>query len=224
MKEAVFFDLDMTLVNLATERAFGLYMRNKINQPWLVKIKKLIVIILGYLKYDLHLINDYAILKKSIIRTVMANEDADYYKKCSRDFLNDVIIKNIHKILFDLVNEHKKAGREIYIISAAVDLVVKEIADYFQVTGCFSTELEIKEGKYTGEVVGPVYYGEMRGEIIKDIAKKNNIDLSKSYAYGDYIDDRYMFDLVGHPVVVNPDKKLLKIAKNNDWEIVQFKL
>jgi phosphoserine phosphatase len=31
--------------------------------------------------------------------------------------------------------------------------------------------------------------------------------------------DRYMLETVGNPVAVNPDKKLLRYAKNNKWNV-----
>ena len=48
------------------------------------------------------------------------------------------------------------------------------------------------------------------------------IDLAASYAYSDSVTDLPMMELVGHPVAVNPDRPLLRIANEREWEVVRF--
>ena len=45
------------------------------------------------------------------------------------------------------------------------------------------------------------------------------IDLAASYAYSDSYTDVPMLEAVGHPVVVNPDRVLARLARERDWEI-----
>jgi hypothetical protein len=54
------------------------------------------------------------------------------------------------------------------------------------------------------------------------MAVTEGIDLARSYAYSDSITDLPMLELVGHPVAVNPDRPLLRIARERDWEVVRF--
>jgi hypothetical protein len=49
------------------------------------------------------------------------------------------------------------------------------------------------------------------------------IDLARSYAYSDSITDQPMLELVGYPVVVNPDRDLQRIAREREWEVREFK-
>ena len=46
--------------------------------------------------------------------------------------------------------------------------------------------------------------------------KKYNIDLEKSYAYGDTTGDLTMFKNVGHAIAINPAKKLLEKIKEDE--------
>ena len=43
-----------------------------------------------------------------------------------------------------------------------------------------------------------------------------------SYAYSDSITDEPMLRVVGHPVAVNPDRELAKLAQAEGWEIRNF--
>jgi phosphoserine phosphatase len=44
------------------------------------------------------------------------------------------------------------------------------------------------------------------------------VDLQKSYAYADSYADREILECVGHPVAVNPDRRLRKVAQSRGWE------
>ena len=54
-------------------------------------------------------------------------------------------------------------------------------------------------------------------ELVKEFEEKYNIDLSKSYAYGDTSGDITMFKSVGIPYAINPTKELLdKVMKDEE--------
>lgn len=65
---------------------------------------------------------------------------------------------------------------------------------------------------------------ENKAQKIMEIASSKDIELKKSFAYGDYVEDYYMLNIVGNPVAVNPDKKLKKIAIERDWNIKYFSI
>ena len=54
------------------------------------------------------------------------------------------------------------------------------------------------------------------------VAERDGIDLARSYGYSDSATDKPMLEAVGHPVVVNPDRELLRAAKANGWEVRRF--
>ena len=61
-----------------------------------------------------------------------------------------------------------------------------------------------------------------RSEAITDLAKWENFDLAQCYAYSDSASDLPMLEAVAHPVAVNPDAKLERLARHNGWPIVVF--
>src|SRR5260370_38002602 len=54
------------------------------------------------------------------------------------------------------------------------------------------------------------------------MAREHDIDLEASYAYSDSVTDEPMLRVVGHPVAVNPDRDLARLARAEDWEVRNF--
>jgi hypothetical protein len=54
------------------------------------------------------------------------------------------------------------------------------------------------------------------------MAVREGIDLANSYAYSDSITDLPMLELVGHPVAVNPDSELLRVARQEGWRVMHI--
>ena len=62
--------------------------------------------------------------------------------------------------------------------------------------------------KYNGEIV-PMWDGESKQKAIEELKNIYDIDLDKSYAYGDTSGDYTMFKAVGNPFAMNPTKELI---------------
>ncbi len=78
-----------------------------------------------------------------------------------------------------------------------------------------------EHGRYSGEV--DFYsYGPTKVVAMEEAAERDGIDLAASYAYSDSITDEPMLSAVGHPVVVNPDRALARVAAARDWEVRVF--
>ena len=74
---------------------------------------------------------------------------------------------------------------------------------------------------YTGEV--ELYaQGPGKAEAIERLAANRDIDLDGSWASSDSATDLPMLDAVGHPVAVNPDRELRRIAEVQGWLIREF--
>jgi HAD superfamily hydrolase (TIGR01490 family) len=121
-----------------------------------------------------------------------------------------------------LLDRHRHAGRATYIVSASPVELVEPLAKALGMTAGIGTVSEIADGVYTGELAGPFCYGPGKVEAIKDLANWENFDLGQCYAYSDSASDLPMLEAVGHPVAVNPDAKLERIARHNGWPIVVF--
>ena len=89
-------------------------------------------------------------------------------------------------------------------------------------TDGIGTVSEVADGRYTGALSGPFCYGDGKVEAITALAQWEGFDLQQCYAYSDSISDVPMLEAVGHPVAVNPDAKLERIARRHNWPVVIF--
>jgi phosphoserine phosphatase len=84
------------------------------------------------------------------------------------------------------------------------------------------TQVELKNGRYTGRIVPPVITGADKDRYAREFfsARSIDIDWEASYAYADSITDTDLLNMVGHPVAVHPDAKLYEMARSRNWEMI----
>ena len=117
---------------------------------------------------------------------------------------------------------HQDAGRPSYIVTAASRDLAELLARVLVLDGGVGTPYEVRDGRYTGRLEGPFTYRDGKAEALREVAAAEGIDLAGSYAYSDSESDLPMLRAVGHPVAVNPDSELERIARAEGWEIMRF--
>ncbi|MDH3539351.1 MAG: HAD-IB family hydrolase [Acidimicrobiia bacterium] len=117
---------------------------------------------------------------------------------------------------------HREAGRATYMVTASPIEIVQPLAEELEMTGAIATVAEVVNGVYTGRLSEPFCYGPGKATAIAKLAAEHGYDLALSYGYSDSVSDLPMLELVGHPVAVNPDRELERIARARGWPIVEF--
>ena len=118
----------------------------------------------------------------------------------------------------DLVERHRRRGEPVYIVSATLQEIVQAIADDLGFDGALGTVCEVADGVYTGKAIRALH-AEAKADCIRTL----DHDLAASTAYSDSHTDLPFLEAVGHPVVVNPDRALRKIAAARAWPILEFR-
>jgi HAD superfamily hydrolase (TIGR01490 family) len=117
---------------------------------------------------------------------------------------------------------HQDAGVPVYILTAASQEMADLLAHVLAFDGGLGSRSEIVDGRYTGRPAGPFNYREGKVISMRELAEREGIDLCCSFAYSDSESDLPMLRAVGHPVVVNPDAELRRIATDAGWEILHL--
>src|SRR2546428_6441654 len=102
---------------------------------------------------------------------------------------------------------HQDAGRPVYIVTAASQELAEMLAHVVGFDGGIGFRSEVRDGHYTGRAAGPFTYRSGKAEAVRQIAERDGIDLSESYAYSDSESDLPMLRLVGSPVAADPDRE-----------------
>ena len=117
------------------------------------------------------------------------------------------------------LDEHREQGHRIVLVSGSLEPVLKPLADALGTDALIATEPEVDGSYLTGRLVHGPLNGDRKAVAMRHLSDSLGIDLEHSYAYGDSYADKEFLESVGHPVAVNPDRRLKKIAKSRGWPI-----
>jgi HAD superfamily hydrolase (TIGR01490 family) len=133
------------------------------------------------------------------------------------------ILLNVYPDIFLRILDYERAGVPTYLCSASPIEVVGAVARALAMSGgALATVAEVDgDGCYTGRLLGPFCYGSGKVVAMQTEAALKGIDLDESFAYSDSISDLPMLEAVGHPVTVNPDGELRRIALDRRWDVVR---
>jgi HAD superfamily hydrolase (TIGR01490 family) len=122
-----------------------------------------------------------------------------------------------------LAQMHLDAGQRVWLVTATPVELADIIARRLGLTGALGTVAEIRDGVYTGHLVGEPLHGEAKAEAVRALAEREGLDLARCAAYSDSVNDLPMLSLVGRAVAVNPDSALRMEARSRGWEIRDFR-
>jgi len=122
-----------------------------------------------------------------------------------------------------LVVAHQEMGHTVAIITSATRYQAEPVAAELGIDHLLYTELGVENGILTGKVVRPTCYGEGKAIAGRSLAAKYDLDLEQTYFYSDSHEDLPLFELVGRPRPLNPNRKLAQIAKERQWPVRRFR-
>jgi len=132
------------------------------------------------------------------------------------------VLPRVYPQMLEVAWAHQDAGRPAYIVTAASHELASMLAHVLSFDGGIGARSEVVDGRYTGRPDGPFTYREGKAAAIRQLAVERGIDLSESYAYSDSESDLPMLRAVGHPVAVNPDSHLARVAREEHWRVMRF--
>jgi HAD superfamily hydrolase (TIGR01490 family) len=132
------------------------------------------------------------------------------------------VLPRLYPQVLEIAYRHQDAGRPVFICTAASQEMAELLAIVLTFDGGVGSRSEIRDGVYTGRPGGPFTYREGKAEAIRQRAEREGFDLAESWAYSDSESDLPMLRLVGHPVVVNPDGPLARVAREENWDVLRF--
>jgi putative phosphoserine phosphatase/1-acylglycerol-3-phosphate O-acyltransferase len=121
-----------------------------------------------------------------------------------------------------LVQAHRRKSHTIAIVSSATRYQIDPLARDFGIEHVLCTELEVKNGKFTGRVIEPTCYGEGKARAAREFGAPRGLDFKESYFYTDSDEDLPLLEIVGRPRPTNPSNRLAEIAAKRGWPVNRF--
>jgi HAD superfamily hydrolase (TIGR01490 family) len=137
------------------------------------------------------------------------------------DAMEPVLRPLVYAEPLQLVQQHRERGECVYIVSATLQEIVEHIADDLGFDGAIGSTCEIVDGAYTGKSLRAAH-GTGKAEALRELAAAKGFDLGECTAYSDSHTDLPFLEAVGHPVAVNPDGALRRIARDRGWPVLEF--
>ncbi|HWL38106.1 MAG TPA: HAD-IB family hydrolase [Frankiaceae bacterium] len=122
-----------------------------------------------------------------------------------------------------LAQLHLDEGQRVWLVTATPVELATIISRRLGLTGALGTVSEVRDGRYTGRLVGEPLHGPAKAEAVRALAEREGLDLARCTAYSDSANDIPMLSVVGHAVAVNPDGELRDVARERGWEVRDFR-
>jgi HAD superfamily hydrolase (TIGR01490 family) len=217
--EAAFFDLDKTLMAGSSGMEFARVARRR----GLISRRQIMWWARDHLRYRVKGATDEQtneVLR--VARETLANVDAREIERMWPEVLAGILPRVYPEMLAE-IHRHQDEGRKTFIVSAAGAEMVAALAAVLGMEGGVGTRYTVNEhGVYTGELAGTFVYGPGKVEAMEALADEHGLDLTSSWAYSDSTSDLPMLGAVGNAVVVNPDPPLVRVARENGWQVMRF--
>ncbi|CAN5516473.1 MAG: HAD family hydrolase [Acidimicrobiia bacterium] len=219
MQQAAFFDLDKTVIAKSSTLAFGkpFYKAGFVGRRTLAKFgfAQVFYVLFGADEGQLERVRD------QMLRLTEGWHRAEI-EQLVEETLQDVADPLVYAEALTLIDEHKREGRRVFLVSASPEQIVRPIGRHIGVTEIIATRIKTDSAGFFLPELEFYAMGSGKADAIRALAERQNLDLEGSYAYSDSTTDLPMMEVVGHPVAVNPEKELRRIAEEREWPILEF--
>lgn len=195
------FDVDFTLTGKETLIAFYTYLTKK-NPALLLHLPKAL---LSGVLFKLGVQKEKA--TKEMFLTFLENASKEELELHVEGFLKDSLENFLYEDGRRKVQELKEKGYTIVLTSASPEFYILKLKDMFDADYVMGTRFEVKNGCFTGKMVGENNKGIEKVRRLYEVIPKHQIEWEESYMFSDSMSDDPLLKLVGKPYLINYKKK-----------------
>ncbi|MWJ27684.1 HAD-IB family hydrolase [Halomonas sp. ZH2S] len=123
----------------------------------------------------------------------------------------------------ELLARHRTRGDVLLIITATNRFITGPIAERLGVDHLIAVEPEVHEGCYTGGITGIPSYQEGKVKRLEQWLEDQDITLEDAWFYSDSHNDLPLLEKIEHPIAVDPDPILRRVAEERQWRIMSLR-
>lgn len=213
LRGAAFFDLDRTLLRGASGevfsdamRAAGLVSRSIPGEKFLYSL--------------------FNTVGETLPSMALARQAVGFAKGRSRttvlaaaETVADRLVAMVQPFAQSVFDMHREAGRPVVLATTTPYDLVKPFADRLGLDDVIATRYGVRDDgdTYDGTLDGPFVWSAGKLEAVRAWAAEHGVDLAASWFYSDSVYDTPLMSVVGNPVVVNPDPRMVVMAAARRW-------
>lgn len=212
--QLVLFDMDRTLLRGNSGSMFMEFRRRR------GEVSRLHMLRVGFwlLRYSMGML-DASKVSKMALSEYAGTEESALRLLCEQWILEEVV-PQISPRARETVEEHQQCGDVVAIATSSTVYGTLPLAQALGIEHVICSELEVQNGKFTGEVTLPICYGVGKRDRAERFAKSRGFSLAEATFYSDSITDLPLLEAVRRPVAVNPDTRLRRVARQRGWKTV----
>jgi len=215
---AAFFDFDHTLIDANSGMMYARFERRagRVTRLQLARVAFWMVL------YKLSIIDMDKVYRFALSR--YQGESAADLDSRTQTWFHEEIAQRIQPGALEALAYHRAQGHPLVIITSSSIYLARCAAEHYQLDeGIGNSFVLDEEGKFAGDFVAPLCYREGKIAWAKQWAEPRGIDLKDCYFYSDSLSDVPLLEAVGNPRVVNPDFRLRRYARKQQWTILDWR-
>jgi fatty acyl-CoA reductase len=218
-KGVAFYDLDGTLVDLNLVHA-ALFLLANLGE-WRGRLNYLLGFAARLPKLYLAEQNDRRLLN-AVLFEAFKGVSRDRLEILGEEYCERVLLPRLYPQARTLIEANRAFGLEAVLVSGSPDFIIAPLAARLSIRDFAANRLVFSGGLATGRLQAPVMAGEEKAEWCEAFAASRRLALDSCWGYADSFYDLPFLALVGHPVAVNPDRRLAAAARGRHWPILSL--
>ena len=166
------------------------------------------------------------VLANRLAYLALRNMSEDRIAELADEYWDNVLRQGVLQDGVELLRKARAEKKRVVLLGDSIETIVRPLIDHLRQRGNVDdyvcNRLEFRDGFATGRLVDPVVGGHDGGKFVTEYARKHDIDLTASVAYGAHGPDALMLAAVGRPCAVNPDYTLRRAAREAGWPVMDY--
>jgi HAD superfamily hydrolase (TIGR01490 family) len=146
----------------------------------------------------------------------------DRLVELGREYCERVLIDHLYPKGIELIEANRRAGLEPVLVTGSPDWVVAPLAEHLDIADFSANRMAISRGRATGRLLEPIMATAEKAIWCEQYAAERGMKLADCWGYADSHYDLPFLTALGHPVAVNPDKRLRATAMSRQWPIIHL--
>ncbi len=218
-KAAAFYDLDGTLMDLNLVHAAFFIFANL--GEWSGRVSYLAAFVARLPMLYMAERRDRHLLNVALYETFKGLSQ-DRLEALGEEYCERILMAHLYPRALDIIEANRAAGFAPVLVTGSPDFIVAPLASRLRIDTFVANRLIYSRGRATGRLREPVMAGEAKAAWCATYAAEHRVDLAKCWGYADSRYDLPFLIALGHPVAVNPDRRLRAIAQSRQWPVLRF--
>jgi HAD superfamily hydrolase (TIGR01490 family) len=216
---AAFYDLDGTLVDLNLVHAAIFTLANV--GEWSGRVAYLLGFAARIPRLYIAEQRDRRLLNTVLFES-FKGVSRDRLFSLGEEYCERILVAHLFPRAVELIEANREAGIEPVLVTGSPDFIVAPLARHLGVVDFAANRFVFSRGRATGRLAEPVMAGGEKAVWCAKYATSHDMDLTDCWGYADSHYDTAFLAALGHPVAVNPDRRLRAAALSRQWPVLHF--